>query len=723
MAKKDDFYQLLDVAGDVDTPIDGEDFRLIFKRILLMFSEVFGTEMGNSIMEVMLSRGGYKDLKARLDAGDAELFATMKDVAQKITKGTGAIEWGDFSQSVRENMTAGQVAVVGKNSVGSKNVINGQISQEKTNFLKIGKNMFNYKTASANRYIDHLSGAVSTAEGFFASDFIYVQPNSTYKQIIGARPMAFYDASYNFITGSNSNNATFTTPVNASYIRVTIRDRPIDQYMVVKASDSVDVYEKYYLDLVDKKKISSDDINPGAINKEHLAKGSVTNKAFGDLEGIGNLLYTSEIIQGKYAYSSLENIFSTTNSANFAYSLIRVKPNTRYSFTNGRFVVEVKSDGLAVTQFLENVTTITTTDQAVLLAVSFNKNSFPIDEFMIFEGDLPTEYSAELFYKIPWLYTGGATTENITINLPNTLYATVGTEFNIFTKNVLKYDASDYNVKYSASVGKSMKDRFTVTPISAGNFDLTLDIYKKSEWVASETVSVVVSNPRTTPIKVMAFGDSTIRAGHITQRLVDKMGDKIQLVGVMGSSPNLFEGRGGWTAGTYRSDKEYLDFSPGNPFYNPATSDFDFGYYMTTQGVTGLKVVIITLGINDVFSFESDSSLATGIDNAISNFDFIIGSIKAYDPNIKVAINLTIPPNDDQDKFGEAYGNGQTQWRYKYNNHRWVNKLITYYKNKHDLINIHTSLDTAMNISDGVHPNLDGYNQIGDTDYSYLNSL
>lgn len=685
-----------------DGAIISEDERGILDRAFDLAEDIVPRLEGldvplleNVDSEITLARGTEQTLGARLDGNDAQLA--------DIANGTG--------------------------------LDCGAIRPEKTNFLKVGKNKFNYKTATAGYYVSKTNGDLAPDEQFAATDFIPVTPNTSYKQSVNGRAMAFYDVDYNFISAlSNETTSPFTTPPNTAYVRISIRipyepgssHITIDKYMVVLDSDTLD-YEPYYLEFVEKKvsEVSSIDIEPNAITKEHLAAGSVTPYALDGVESEGNLLYTTNLIHGKYAYS-LNDVFRTLDSPNYVYYIVKVKPNTKYSFTVGRFVLELLEDQTTVTQYLENINSVTTTSEAAYIAVSFNKTRFPIEAYMIVEGEMPEVYTDKVLYRIPWLYIGeheATDSETLTINLPNELYATVGEEFNVFTKNVLKYDDDDYNVNYSCTIGKQMRGKFTATPTTTGTFPLTLEIYEKSTMIARKTVSIVVSNPRTEPIKVMVLGDSTVRPGHVTQRLVDKMSDNIQLVGVMGNYPNHFEGRGGWTAASYRTDTEYLDFTPGNPFYNPETEDFDFSYYMTTQGITGLQVVIINLGINDTFAFTTDSSLGTGMTNIINNLDFITTSIKAYDPYIKVSFNITIPPNDNQDSFGDSYANGQTQWRYKYNNHIWVAKMIEYYQGKNDLINIHSSIDVVNNISDGVHPSIVGYNQIGDTVYSYLNSL
>ena len=59
---------------------------------------------------------------------------TDRKMDQKLDK-NGVITMANVGQDVREAMTGGSVAVIGKNSVLRENVVNGQITPEKTNFV------------------------------------------------------------------------------------------------------------------------------------------------------------------------------------------------------------------------------------------------------------------------------------------------------------------------------------------------------------------------------------------------------------------------------------------------------------------------------------------------------------------------------------------------------------------------------------------------------------
>src|SRR5699024_6033479 len=231
---------------------------------------------------------------------------------------------------------------------------------------------------------------------------------------------------------------------------------------------------------------------------------------------------------------------------------------------------------------------------------------------------------------------------------------------------------------------------------------------------------------------VLVIGDSTINQNRPTQHLLDLTENDnmhITLLGTRGVGLNRHEGRGGWTFAKYRTNDIYG--GEVNPFYNPSTSDFSFNHYMTSQGITIPDYVIISLGINDTFSPTTDADARHKISTVFTDVDFIINDIKSYNENIKIGICLTIPPNENQDAFGLAYGNGQTQWRYKRNNAIWVQKLIEKYENK-QLDNIFLIPDNSnidcingfdISSNGGVHPNETGDLQRGNTFYYWLKSF
>ena len=131
------------------THIDADTFHQISELVKFIREKGYGTDTreaiaqalervyhdalisGNANMEVSMARKHFKDLASRLDASDAEDMKLFQSLATKLTKGAGEIEWGDLSQSVKEDLVDGQVAVVGEKAVGAINVADRSLSTGK----------------------------------------------------------------------------------------------------------------------------------------------------------------------------------------------------------------------------------------------------------------------------------------------------------------------------------------------------------------------------------------------------------------------------------------------------------------------------------------------------------------------------------------------------------------------------------------------------------------
>lgn len=89
----------------------------------------------NANMEVKMARGTHNTLSDRLDKSDEIQAQTNAQLSQKINHGEGGVITNAMlSQEVKEAMTGGSVAVIGKNTVLSDNIVDGQVTREKTNY-------------------------------------------------------------------------------------------------------------------------------------------------------------------------------------------------------------------------------------------------------------------------------------------------------------------------------------------------------------------------------------------------------------------------------------------------------------------------------------------------------------------------------------------------------------------------------------------------------------
>lgn len=342
-----------------------------------------------------------------------------------------------------------------------------------------------------------------------------------------------------------------------------------------------------------------------------------------------------------------------------------------------------------------------------------------------------------------------------TINLPKKIYAVVGFELNIYFENIVE-DWTKYDWNVDCTVGKQMERGYQITPTASDVGTKTLTITATDEYgnvntvIASLVITAATAGSGTK--SVLVLGDSTTANGIVIEKLhadFDGGSMSVNTLGTRGTSPYNHEGRSGWKLNDYFT-KEYIDYTDdrghvANPFYNPSTQTFDAAYYFANSGIAVPDFFIINMGVNDVFSFTSDTALNAGIDQFISYVDAAITSIKAAAPNTKICICCTIPPNHSQDAFGKAYACGQTRNRCKRNNTLLVDRIIEEYDGRESeniyMIPIHTNLDTVYNmgmetlpvnarntdityqspiLNGGVHPMTSGYWQIADVYTAFI---
>ncbi|MCM3205606.1 hypothetical protein [Paenibacillus illinoisensis] len=106
----------------------------------------------------------------------------------------------------------------------SAGVADGSITTEKLAFTAIkgtaSKNLFDRSTALIDRYVMYNNGAIEVLAGYCASDWIKILPNTVYTKN-DSQQLAFYDSAKNYVSGLDA-ATTFTTPANASYLRLTV---------------------------------------------------------------------------------------------------------------------------------------------------------------------------------------------------------------------------------------------------------------------------------------------------------------------------------------------------------------------------------------------------------------------------------------------------------------------------------------------------------------------
>lgn len=311
-------------------------------------------------------------------------------------------------------------------------------------------------------------------------------------------------------------------------------------------------------------------------------------------------------------------------------------------------------------------------------------------------------------------------TRVIAVAIPAVVRVLTGSEFNIYYANVI----SQQNAMFwcSAANGLTIKrygDHLSITANAPGTYPLQWKVYDSGySLLASGTCTIIAAANKAVTASAMVIGDSTVTQGnYICQKLLScfsAAGGALTLLGTRGTAPARHEGRAGWKASDYCT--KAADGTYTNPFYN---NGFDFSHYMTTQAYTGVGVVVLQLGINDIFYAGLDSFSAAA---TIGYLDTMVNSILNYDSSIKVIVDLLTPPNGNPSVFTEKYGTSQIDFVYRMNTIRMSKALMEHFSGN---ISVAISpnncvLDPAQDINDGVHPTEGGYAKLGQMIYETM---
>ncbi len=341
---------------------------------------------------------------------------------------------------------------------------------------------------------------------------------------------------------------------------------------------------------------------------------------------------------------------------------------------------------------------------------------------------------------------GLVASRDVAIDLPSTLEAVQGTEFNIYFDNVIRSDlpVDQLDVKVTSSVGAQFQ-RFWRLAASAsvpGVTSLTIDVGYKGHHITSKTVTLSVAPSAAgngVNRRLLMIGDSTTANGIMMgelARLFSTNNMKVTFVGTKGTPPALHEGITGWTFANFLT-------SPASPFVFNGT--FDFAQYLATNKITLAPNdwVMVNLGINDIFAIPGGPASGAAVANVYSNLTTLVSGIKSVVPTARIGVCLTIPPPALQDGFGYVYGDLRTVPEYRGVQDVWIAKILQGFDGgavpQVSLIPINANLDTFNNYplinvpvnarnpgvtfqvpDNGVHPAPVGYYQIADTLFSFL---
>ncbi len=432
--------------------------------------------------------------------------------------------------------------------------------------------------------------------------------------------------------------------------------------------------------------------------------------------------------QAKDIYWELEIPYINSQGYNLMFAFNCNAHCDKYGgHSNATLIPESEKASSTCLNYFANSTGSMTTDISKLVnVVQSPYNYFPVQVGTVKqEFTLSDKAISDIMEKID---LNGALLPHTQLALPEVIYGSVGQTLQIYLQNICAYPLSDVYI-HAIGPGNQYADRYEFTPTEAKNYSVRFEIYTKNwELLSKQTYTIRIQEPVQTHAKVLVIGDSTVNAGGETKQMLTldaaDEGFSLELLGTRGSNGNFHEGRGGWTANGYLKNEATASYD--NPFYNPETAGFDFAYYMQNQGYEGVDAVFIQLGINDIFG-QSNASIDGKTAEFVQSMRTLVDRIHEYDPNIKVVINLIIPCDQNQDPFSNQYGTAQTVWGYMRNMYK-ANLALMKEFGAEEAQNTYVSwynaaLDAVQNQGGNVHPNANGYNQLGEQMYWFLKAI
>ena len=238
--------------------------------------------------------------------------------------------------------------------------------------------------------------------------------------------------------------------------------------------------------------------------------------------------------------------------------------------------------------------------------------------------------------------------------LPSVIPAVKEFETNIFWDNILLNTniKSVARIDIANSIGgrnNVMEDRWRIyLPSNTTDITQTFNIYfndtKNISKAIKADIKVLDKNIGSGQTrKIIFIGDSLTDNNVYEPELLNLFKNdvmNIELLGSRGNTPNLHEGRAGWTTKHYCTQSSFNNRT--NAFWNPSTSKFDFSYYMNNQNYANVDYVFINMGTNDMANSNTET---------LGYFTEMLNSIKAFNSNTVVFIGLCPPLSSRSDNY------------------------------------------------------------------------
>lgn len=553
-------------------------------------------------------------------------------------------------------------------------------------------NLLNIDKNTLNAYIKNTNGELAAYNGWQASEFIAIEPNTTYnfvswnsaKWVIPTSVYyAFYDGAKQFTHGGITGTSSGWDLVSVSgdaFVRVSAQDASMSTNKPMLGT-SADIGG-----LIDSTDVGAYIAYGNTLLKDTLK--DYVDKAIVNIDGMialtKNLLDSSTNKKGYYINSGTgaETAYSGWEASDY----IKVAPDTDYRYIFWMSATHWACPDSVYYAFYDANKTYThggTTGTSLGLDILSNSNDAyvrisyassrgtygmfgykSIMEPLIDSTDI-NEYEPQGTKVINDILK--PVIESVTeaeILLPSTLYVAVGRQITLYKENVIKSNNPNNFILYwytdISSNGYDQDMRFTPTAGEVGTHTLSVWVYnaKTGELLNSKTITLeVVADTARTAKKVLFIGDSLTASGFYPYEIQKHLSNEgVESIGTMSTTAYLdsdpavttqvtvyHEGRGGWSAKDYTTKASKNGVS--NAFWNPSSSKFDFSYYLTNNNYSLPDVVCVNLGTNGT----------SDVDGEISAIKEIVASIRTASGTVPIIVSAVANGSDTDSAYLNIY--------------------------------------------------------------------
>ena len=258
----DTFHQISELVTFIREKGYGADTR---EAIAQALERVYHDALisGNANMEVSMARKHFKDLAARLDAGDAAVTASLTDLNNSlknidvkwINKNLGKLDQSFMSEEFLQQMVGNTPinAVPADGSIITQKLADKSVTMSKTTFIQESTNLFNADTLNLGQSVVEATGELTPNPQYAVSDYIPIRGDHYIAvKVVGAGGISLYNQDFNHLEthkiSSSVGQLVIPTAVTARWARVQTDMTHINQTQL-NIGSTMQPYESHYAKL------------------------------------------------------------------------------------------------------------------------------------------------------------------------------------------------------------------------------------------------------------------------------------------------------------------------------------------------------------------------------------------------------------------------------------------------------------------------------------------